>query len=384
MIRSLFILGNHIQSLGVARMAKSIGLHVSLFSDYRTPVTRFSNACNDFFLFHGKDHLIELLTNLTLDDDRPILVPTNDNLVAFMGEHYERLGDRYKLSVPTPEILNTCLNKKLTYQAAENLGIPIPESHFPETPHDLEAIAKDLKFPVIIKPSVMHTFYGSAKRKAYLCRTQDELGKHYNMALEHIPAREIIVQEFLSGGTPTLYSYGSFSIEGKPVGSFVANRLRQKPMDFGISTTYARTVIIPEIEEQAVKFLKGIGYTGISEVEFMYDRASETYKLLEINPRTWKWHSIANKLGVNLIALLVRYHEGEYLPEFRNDLENIAWVERMTDTYVVLKEIMKGRMKLSEYLQSMNHRKESASWDLSDPLPSIMYLILSPYLYFKR
>jgi predicted ATP-grasp superfamily ATP-dependent carboligase len=384
MIRSVYILGNHIQSLGVARMADKIDLKVSLFSDYPTPVTRFSRACHSFYLFRDTDHLLDLLNRIDITGETPLLIPTNDYMVNFLGEHYDILKEKYALSIPSPEIVNICLNKRLTYQSASRLGVSIPESHFPDTREQLNQIAPEVTYPVIIKPSVMHTFYSSTSRKAYLCHTKEELFEYYDLALRHISPEEIIIQEFLTGGAPSLYSCGSFTIDGEPFGSFVANRIRQKPMDFGVSTTFAKTVISREIEEQAERFLKGIRYTGISEVEFMYDSAKEVYKLLEINPRTWKWHSIINLLGINYIELLVKFHRGEKIPKFRNETEDIAWVERITDSYVVIKEMIRGKMSMTEYLNTMKLHKEYAAWSTSDPLPAIMYLLLTPYLYFKR
>jgi len=81
---------------------------------------------------------------------------------------------------------------------------------------------------------------------------------------------------------------------------FVVNRIRQKQWIFGISTCFAKTGNQPTNTIKCRKFLQGINYFGISEVEFMYDPEQQTYKLLEINPRSVKWHTITNLLDINL------------------------------------------------------------------------------------
>lgn len=382
-IRHVFILGNHIQALGLARMAAKLGLRVTLFNGYGASVTRFSAACNRFFIFKNQQHLLELLAAEAPGKDT-LLVATNDDLIGFLARHFDFLSRNYLLSIPRPEIVETCFNKRATYRRAVELGIPIPESHFPDSLDELMALAGQLRFPLILKPAVMYKFHGATGKKVYFCTDEKSLVANYEAMRQIIPADEVIVQEFLLGGAKSLFSFGSFFAEGEVFGGFSVNRIRQKPMDFGISTSFARTVLSPEIENLALKFLKGIDYFGMSEVEFMLDESTGTYKLLEINPRSWKWHSIANKLDIPLFEMMVRYLEQKPVERKINQLDNIGWIERLTDTYVVLGEILRGRMSLSEYLGTLRIPKESAAWSLADPLPSVMYVLMSPLLLIKR
>ena len=59
-------------------------------------------------------------------------------------------------------------------------------------------------------------------------------------------------------------------------------------------------------------------------------------------------------------------------------------VERLTDWAVIAKEILHHRMHLRDVLRSYRIPHESAVWRWSDPLPGIMYILLSPILYVKR
>jgi predicted ATP-grasp superfamily ATP-dependent carboligase len=384
MIKSLYILGNHIQALGAARMADRINLKVTLFSDYGASITRFSNSCHSFIRFRDEMHLYELLSNMQTDEEKPVLVPTNDRWVFFLSQHYKSLSEKFFLSVPEPGILDICFNKRLTYQAGKKLGIPVPESYFPDSFKELTDIAEKISYPVLIKPAIMHTFYAKTGKKVYVCKDTAELKEKYKESLKFIPVDEIIIQELLKGGAKNLYSFGSFAVNGTPYGSFTANRIRQKPMDFGISTTYAKTVVLPELDDLAVKMLRGINYTGISEVEFMYDESIRTFKLLEINPRTWKWHSLANLMGLNLVEQMIKHMQGETPEYFTNKEEGLAWIERVTDVWIFITEFFKGRMGIKEYLNSLKARKESATWSKADPWPAILYVLLTPYLLFKR
>jgi predicted ATP-grasp superfamily ATP-dependent carboligase len=116
----------------------------------------------------------------------------------------------------------------------------------------------------------------------------------------------------------------------------------------------------------------------------MYDTNSDEYKLLEINPRTWKWHSISNILNINLIEMLIK-HINEIPFEIKNNiLKDYAWIEPITDSYVSFKEILKGNLTLKEYIKTLKMPKENAVWSIKDPLPAIMYILLLPYLFIKR
>jgi predicted ATP-grasp superfamily ATP-dependent carboligase len=383
MIESIYILGNHIQALGLSRLAYKAGLTVSIFNDKKISIARYSNTCKQFRLFRDKIHLLELLRK-SARGKNTLLVATNDSLIDFMKVNYDELSQLYHLSIPEPDVVEICYNKRSTYLKAQELGIPIPESYFPDNLEELKDLAGSIRYPVILKPAVMHTFHQVTGKKVLFCKDKEDLLSSYERIVEIIPPDEVIVQEFLKGGAKTLYSYGSFAANKTIYGSLSANRIRQNPMDFGNSTCYAVTVAEPTFEALAIKFLQEINYFGMSEVEFMLDTETGVYKMLEINPRAWKWHSIANKLDINFMQMMVDYLEGREVKPKHNDQIGVAWIERFTDTYIALNEIFHSRMKFRDYWKTITVNKESAVWSVRDPLPAIMYCIYLPFLFIQR
>jgi D-aspartate ligase len=383
MITSVYILGNHIQALGLSRLAAKIGIEVSLFNDYGGSVTRFSNTCSKFYRYTDLDDLLKKLLEMGREKNA-LLVPTNDKLVRFLADNYDQLAEKYYLSISSPDSVDICYNKRKTYLKAKELGMPIPESYFPDNIEEVNLLADQIQYPVIIKPAVMHTFHSQTGKKVFFCTDKESLISNYNMILQYIPADEVIIQQFLKGGAKTLYSFGTFSANGDVYAGFIANRIRQKPMDFGISTCFAKTVDVPEIEKLAMIFLKGTNYFGFAEVEFMYDEETNEYRLIEINPRTWKWHSIADMLGINLLEMMIKYLHNQPVKKIISRKPNIGWIERLTDSYVVAGELLKGKMSLSEYFSTILMEKKSAVWSWRDPMPGIMYILLTPYLFIKR
>jgi predicted ATP-grasp superfamily ATP-dependent carboligase len=154
-------------------------------------------------------------------------------------------------------------------------------------------------------------------------------------------------------------------------------------MDFGHATTFAELVDIPEMQKIAEQFLSLINYYGIAEVEFMKDPQNGEYKLLEVNPRVWGWHSLAIAAGVDFPYILYRDMIGEKI-EFKPPLKHLKWVRLTTDIPTVFLEIIKGRMKIADYITSMKGKKEFAVFSFSDPLPFLVEVAMIPYLWKKR
>ncbi len=65
-------------------------------------------------------------------------------------------------------------------------------------------------------------------------------------------------------------------------------------------------------------------------------------------------------------------------------LKQINWVRLITDIPTVFLEIVKGNMKIGDYITSMKGKKEFAVFSLNDPLPFFVELAMIPYLWRKK
>ena len=133
----------------------------------------------------------------------------------------------------------------------------------------------------------------------------------------------------------------------------------------------------------AERFLRLIDFYGIAEVEFMMDPRDGKYKLIEVNPRVWGWHTLAIYAGVNFPYLLYQDMTGQPL-EVPLPSDGLKWVRLSTDIPTVFWEIVKGNMKVKDYVASMKGKKKEAVFSLHDPLPFIAEIMMIPYLWVKR
>jgi len=381
MINKLLILGGHIQALGLARQAKQRQVKVFLVIQDKYSVTRFSLYVDEVSICHDNEELLQCLRAQASSET--MLFPTSDEYIAFIIQHYDLLNSLFTLALPQLSIVELFANKTLAYQFAEENRIPHPWSRYPQSLSEVESMSGSLEYPVIIKPSVMYSFHKRFGKKAFLCHDKkDLLGKIKELVMADYPIQSLIIQEFLSGGAKQLYSFGFFAVNGVVKSSILVNRIRQNPMDFGNSTTYAITTDIPEIEEQSRHLIAITRYSGMGEIEFMFDKGE--YKFLEINTRAWKWHSITMGKGFSFIGDWIDWLNGKNLSARDNSLETVAWVERLTDFAVIAKGLFRRQFSVLEVFHSYCIPKVNAVWSRKDPLPALMYFLLSPVLFVKR
>jgi predicted ATP-grasp superfamily ATP-dependent carboligase len=381
----VIVLGGDFQALGVLRtFAKKEIPVILLDSDHC--IGRFSRYKKRYIRSPRPDEeesyvnfLIELANNENINGW--VVIPNSDETVYILSKHKNVLEQFYRIPTPSWEVIKNVYIKKNTYQVAEKNGIPTPKTYFHENLEGL--LSKDLQFPLVLKPSIRDNFYNKTKVKAIQIDNKDELIKTYQKVCSIIDPSEILIQELIAGGPDQLYSFCPFFKNGKVVSGIMAKRKRQHPMDFGHATTFAEVVDIPELRRCAEDFLKLINYYGIAEVEFMKDSRSGNYKLLEVNPRIWGWHTLAIAAGVDLPYLLYQDMIGEKI-EVQYPLKQLKWVRLTTDIPTVFLEILKGKMKISDYIASMKGKKEFAVFSFNDPLPFFAEIAMIPYLWKKR
>ena len=381
------ITGGDFQALGVLRTLAKKDIPIIML-DSEHCISKYSRFKKRFFRSpHSSDDqsyvdfLIDLAKKEKIHRNRWVIFPNSDETVYVLSKYKNILEEFYRIPTPGWEVIQNVYIKKNTYQLAEKIGIPIPTTYYPDNLQELVELS--LNYPVVIKPSIRDNFYSKVKIKAFRVNNKEELVKTYEYVCSIIEPSEVLVQEFIPGGPNHLYSFCPFFKNGEVLTSIMARRTRQHPMDFGHASTFAELVDIPEIQKIAEKFLGLINYYGFAEVEFMQDPRDGNYKLIEVNPRVWGWHTIAIASGVDLPYLLYQDIIGEEM-DVRLPIDNLKWVRLITDVPTVLSEIIGGRLRIRDYLKSMKGKKEFAVFALNDPLPFLAEVALIPYLWVKR
>jgi D-aspartate ligase len=278
-------------------------------------------------------------------------------------------------------VIRAAWDKRETYHRAHDLGVPVPRCWFPASEADLEQV--DLVTPVVVKPAIKEHFFYETGVKAWRADSPAELRATYRRALEVLPPDEVIVQELVPGGGAAQLAYCALFKAGAPLAEMTVRRLRQHPSDFGRASTYVETVDLPDVAELAVRFLRSIDYYGLVEVEFKQDLRDGRPKLLDVNARTWGYHTLGAAAGVDFPLLLFLDQLGGRTTAQRARA-GVRWVRLETDVPNACRDIWRGRLRPRDYLHSLRGIDTEAVFSREDPLPALFELALSPYLALNR
>jgi D-aspartate ligase len=379
------IIGGDYQGLGIARSLGQHGIPVCVVDD-ETCIARTSRFVQQVVRVRDLGAEGSLLAALArarqrLGAMRCVLYPTRDETVAAIAASRESLIDDFLVPTPGMSAIRHAWDKRQTYRLASQLSIAIPRTWFPESEDDLASIPAGE--PVILKPAIKEHFYATTHAKAWRADDRAQLVSAYRRAAGIIPPNEIMVQELIPGSGQEQYACCAFFRDGHAVASMTVRRRRQHPSEFGNASTYVETVALPELEEPSVRFLRAAGYYGLVEIEYKRDPRDGTYRLLDVNARTWGYHTLGQAAGVNFPYLLYQDQVGVPVDEVRAR-PGVRWIRLHTDVPNAVRDIRAGTQQLREYLRSLRHVDTEAVYSLSDPLPGLFEIALLPYLAMKR
>jgi len=311
------------------------------------------------------------------------LIAGNGAAAELMALHRELLASVFQMATSSAEAVCDALDKRRTYALAARSGVDHPLTRYPRNAEELGRI--EIAFPAILKPAVKVGWNAFIKAKAWKVRDRDELLRRYREALTMIEPGAIMLQDLIPGSNENQYSYAALCRDGTPIASLVARRLRQYPVEFGRSSSLVETIDLPEVEKAAGRVLGAMGFTGIVEVEFKRDPRDGRLKLLDINPRAWRWMSLGHRAGIDFPYLLYRLCRGEAIDRVRG-IAGVRWVRMATDPIAAAIEIRRGLTTPRAYLKSLRPPIEFAVFARDDPMPALLevpHLIASELRRFR-
>jgi D-aspartate ligase len=385
-VAGAIVIGGDYQGLGIARSLGRQGVPVCVVDDERS-ISRYSRYTTKFAKVANLrdenvvvDCLLELGRRLGLGGW--VLYPTREELVAAIARHRTELGKVFRVPTPSWDSVKWAWDKRNTYRLAQELGIPTPTTYYPENVDQLSQL-QAVAPPFAVKPAIKEHFVYATKAKAWRADNYDQLRILFEKASALAGDGEIMVQELIPGGGAQQFSYCAFFRDGEAVGKMVVCRRRQHPLEFGRASTYVESLDVPILEELSERFLRAINYYGLVEVEFKLDPRDSQFKLLDVNARTWGYHSLGPRAGVDFCHMLYCDQVGLPVPP-RIGRHGISWVRSTTDLPAAIMSILNGDTSFRSYLRSIKNCNVEAVFSSSDPLPGLAEMALIPYLAIRR
>jgi D-aspartate ligase len=379
------VVGGDFQGLGIARSLGRRGIPVCVIDD-ELSISGFSRyVAHAVRVAELKDEQVTVDTLLALGRRLGlrgwVLYPTREETVAAVSRHRGALLEAFRVPTPDWATVQWAWDKRRTYRLAADLGIPTPRTWYPCDAAGIEAV--DAEPPFAVKPAIKEHFIYATKAKAWRADSRTELRDLVRKAAELTGPDGVMVQELIPGNGDCQYAYCAFVKERKAIGSMTVRRTRQHPPEFGRASTYVETIDLPELEEESLRFLRAIDYYGLVEVEFKLDPRDGRYKLLDVNARTWGYHTLGSRAGVDFPFLLFADQVGERVEPCRSQ-QGVCWIRLATDIPTAVAELVRRRIDVGAYVRSLRRANTEAVFARDDPLPGIVELGLIPYLAVKR
>lgn len=362
--------GSH-GSLGIARSLGRRGIPVWVVAN-GSPIQKASRYVERSWDWPATDASAQVRRLLDLADQFRLqgwmLFAGGDEQVELLSRHHAALSRRFRVTTPDWEVTRWAFDKRLTYQRCAELGIDHPWTLVLSRSRGVGSI--DCTFPVILKPAYRTSRNALTRAKAWLVRDRSDLLEKFQIASSMLEPEIILLQEMIPGSGEAQYSYTALCRDGRPLATLIARRVRQFPVDFGYTSTFVETIEQPDIEEAAIRFLQSIRYSGLAEIEFKYDRRDGRYKLLDVNPRVWTWHTLGRKAGVDFPYLMCLEARGHAIGGMRAR-PGVHWTLGARDFVAALLEMRRGRLTPKRYWRSLRPPIELGVFAVDDPLPAV-------------
>jgi D-aspartate ligase len=379
------VIGGDYQGLGIVRSLGRKGVPVCVIDDERSIArySRYTTVAVRASDLRDPGKIVATLLELghRLDLKGWVLFPTRDEIVAALSMHRSALSEIFHVPTPDWNSIQWIWDKRNTYQLAERLNIPIPATWFPQTVEDLDQISTP--FPVALKPAIKEHFFYATKAKAWRANNKNELRELFQRATSLAGTGEIIIQDLIPGDGTHQFAYCAFFKDGKAVGSMEARRRRQHPHEFGRASTFVETIDLAALGALSDRFLNAINYYGLVEVEYKLDPRDGQFKLLDVNARTWGYHTLGPSAGVDFPYLLYADQVGTAVDACRGR-PGISWIRLLTDIPTGIIDVSRGRLALRDYIHSLVSFNTEAVFSWEDPIPGLVECALLPYLAVRR
>ncbi len=318
----------------------------------------------------GKDPkaLVQGLVQIASDfsDDDLYLLPVNDEYVQLLAENQSLLSDFKALYETDVTVLNKISNKLQFADFVNHISIPQPKQF---SKSDVEN--GTVTWPVIIKPDNRRATDNLSKGlfKVKLCEN-DQVASKFIAELES-KLSPYILQEFIPGGDDELFTAGIAAWDGKLLGCFTGRKVRQYPPKAG-QATLAEIVFDQKLVDYSEKIISELNYSGIAQIE--YKKYEDDFYVIEMNQRSWSWHSLAQYAGVNLPMITLDAARGEKpsSPQL-NKIDQGEWYYFVED--FIYNFILNRNVSLRSMVRSSLASEAHAFFDSKDIMPWVIYMI---------
>jgi predicted ATP-grasp superfamily ATP-dependent carboligase len=288
------------KSVPIIRSLGRRGIRVIAGDDDRFSMGCYSKYCVKSWVYPSPDKQPEQFLEWVLGKAREgafeVLYAIDERTLDVLTRHHEEIARHVSFPSVPHAAYKKARDKGKTISLAQSLGIPCPQTVSLTHLENLSEVARQLSFPVVIKPRV-----SSGSRGLAYIRSASALEEACRRI--HQAYGGFLIQECLPPGGDTLGVEVLMHPDGQPRAAFVHRRLREYPVAGGPSTL-RESLACPELIAQGVRLLQAMDWVGVAMVEFKVDSRDGVPKLMEVNPKFWGSIALPIAAGVDFPYLL--------------------------------------------------------------------------------
>ena len=372
--------------LGVVRSLGRLGVPVYAVDKDPRALMFASKYCKRGFVWDftrtDPEQSVEELVKVARKVGKPVLVPTSDAMAMFVASHSERLGEWFRFPVLSPELAQSLCNKKEMFFLAKKLGVPAPNTFFPESRQEVLRFSKEARFPIIMKPIETIKANHRSFQKTIVGSAEALIAKYDVMEIAESP--NLMLQEYIPGGEDANWMFnGYFGAQSRCLFGITGQKIRQYRAYAGI-TSLGACVANPRLHEITTRWMAAIGYRGILDIGYRYDARDDQYKVFDVNPRLGcTFRLFVSDSGMDVARAQYLDLTGQPVGAGQ-PREGRKWVVEDIDIASSFHYWRERKLSWRDWLVSFRGLEESAFFSWDDPRPVVRVVMEDMGWAFRR
>jgi predicted ATP-grasp superfamily ATP-dependent carboligase len=231
--------------------------------------------------------------------DKIIFIPTEEIYVELFLRFVKSNGNRnFIYQLPDLDLYNLIRNKRELNLLCNKNGVGSPKCY------DVDDLANltDKDFPLLLKPCI-----GSGSRGLIRLYKRNDLTPTVYQQME---GESYHIQELIENGKDVKGAFFLY-FNGKFVNAYTHERIRTSPKEGGV-TVLSKYSYNQDIIRTGKSLLDRVKWNGLIMLEFLYDKKTNTYKIIEANPRLWGSIMLSEYSNTNLLTDYVNLCAGNH------------------------------------------------------------------------
>jgi predicted ATP-grasp superfamily ATP-dependent carboligase len=367
---AVILRSGHHGGLGILRTLGRLGVPVySVDADWWEPAYSSRFCRGRFFLdtetWPAEESIARLLEIGRKVGGRPLLIPTTDHGAMWVAEHASALDSEYRFPRQDAALVGALCDKSRMQELAGRTGVPTAQTVVPRSREDVDQFLETAIFPVMVKATDADRLRRRAGGTKFVIHTPHELLDLYARAGDP-ETPNLMIQEFIPGDDWMFDGY--FDANSQCLFGVTGKKIRRFPVNTGV-TSLGVCQPNQDVERTTAAFMQALGYRGILDIGYRYDRRDGQYKVLDVNPRigcTFRLFTAKN--GIDVARALYLDMTGQPVPAAQA-ADGRKWVVEDFDLFSAFRSWRDGMLTPGDWLNSFRGVEEAACFSLDDPLP---------------